>query len=53
MNGRDYKLYLQEIYDAITEIEDFTLGLSLEEFRNDKLRIKGCICESDYHRRSS
>lgn len=41
MKGRDYKLYLQEIYDAITEIEDFTLGLSLEEFRNDKLRIKG------------
>ena len=41
MKSRDYKLYLQEIYEAITEIEDFTQGLSLEEFRNDKLRIKG------------
>lgn len=36
MKSRDYKLYLQEIYEAITEIEDFTQGLSLEEFRNDK-----------------
>ena len=41
MIRRDYKLYLQEIYDAISEIEVFTEGLSLEQFRNDKLRIKG------------
>jgi len=41
MNPRDYKLFLQDIYDAITEIEFFTEGLSLNEFENDKLRIKG------------
>jgi uncharacterized protein with HEPN domain len=41
MKPRDYRLYLQEIYDAISEIEVFIQGFSLEEFRNDKLRIKG------------
>ena len=41
MTSRDYKLYLQEIYEAISEIEDFTQGFSLEEFKNNKLRIKG------------
>ena len=41
MKDRDYKLYLQEIYDAISEIEDFTQDLSLEDFKNDKLRMKG------------
>ena len=41
MSVRDYKLYLQEIIDAITEIEVFTENLSFEEFKVDKLRIKG------------
>ena len=41
MSSRDYKLYLQEIYDAISEIEEFTKGFSFEEFKGDKLRIKG------------
>ena len=34
MTFRDYKLYLQDIYDAITEIELFTESLSLEEFKD-------------------
>ncbi len=41
MIRRDYRLYLQEIYDAISEIEVFTEGFSLEQFSNDKLRMKG------------
>lgn len=41
MRERDYKQYLQDIYDAITEIEDFTDDFPLDEFRLDKLRIKG------------
>ncbi len=41
MIQRDPKLYLREIYDAISEIEVFTQGLSLEQFAADKLRVKG------------
>lgn len=43
MKFRDYKLYLRDIYDAIAEIESFTESLSLEEFKKDKLRIKGVL----------
>jgi len=45
MKPRNYKLYLQEIYDAINEIDDFIEGLSLEEFEGDKLRIKGVFAD--------
>jgi uncharacterized protein with HEPN domain len=45
MKRRDFRVYLQEIYDAIGEIEDFTHGFSLDEFRNDKLRIKGVFAD--------
>jgi uncharacterized protein with HEPN domain len=41
MKVRDSKLYLQEIYDAIGEIEAFTEDFSIEEFKEDTLRIKG------------
>jgi uncharacterized protein with HEPN domain len=33
MKLRDYKLFLQDIYDAIAEIEFFTEDLSLEDFK--------------------
>jgi len=34
---RDYKLYLQDMKDCITQIEEYTKGLSEEGFKKDKL----------------
>lgn len=32
---RDYKLYLQDIKDSIKQIEEYTLGVSDEQFKKD------------------
>jgi uncharacterized protein with HEPN domain len=39
---RDIKLYLDDILNAIKEVEDFTKGLSFEDFRKDTKATTGC-----------
>jgi uncharacterized protein with HEPN domain len=34
---RDFRLYLQEIFDAINEIEEFTKGFNEIDFVNNKM----------------
>jgi len=36
---RDYRDYVQDIYDSINEIEDFINGMDFEEFIKDKKTI--------------
>lgn len=43
MRRRDYRDYLQDIIDAINDIEDFTKNMCFEEFANDKKTINGVI----------
>lgn len=33
---RDIKVYLEDIVDAITKIEEYTQGLDMEQFRKDR-----------------
>ncbi|MDP1695718.1 MAG: DUF86 domain-containing protein [archaeon] len=40
---RDYKLYLQDIEECITQIEEYTKGLSEEEFKKNKLKQDAII----------
>lgn len=40
---RDYRLYLDEIVDAITKIERYTEGLALEQFKKDEKTIDAVI----------
>ena len=43
MSKRDYKLYLKDITDAIAKIEDYTKGLSFEEFTKNNLVVDGVV----------
>ena len=36
---RDYKVYLDDIIEAIERIRDYTVGLSLETFVNDRKTV--------------
>jgi uncharacterized protein with HEPN domain len=38
--NRNFKVYINEILEAISEIEEFTNDLSYEEFLKDKMAIK-------------
>ena len=40
---RDYKLYLDDILEAIHRIEKYTNGLSLEKLKKDSLVIDGVV----------
>jgi len=40
---RDYKLYLDDILQAIKKIEKYTKGLSLKEIKKDDLVIDGVV----------
>lgn len=35
---RDYKIYLNDILDAIGRIEEYTKGMSLASFKSDRMR---------------
>jgi uncharacterized protein with HEPN domain len=41
--NRDYRLYLDDIMEAIQKIQDYAQGMSLEEFRGDKKTIDAVI----------
>ncbi|MGB9730055.1 MAG: DUF86 domain-containing protein [Thermoprotei archaeon] len=43
MRKRDYRDYLQDIIDSINDIEDFTQGMSFEDFARDKKTINAVI----------
>lgn len=43
MRRRDYRDYLQDIVDSIKDIEDFTQGMSFEDFSRDKKTINAVI----------
>jgi len=36
MRKRDYRDYVQDILDSISETKEFTAGFSFEDFRNDR-----------------
>lgn len=40
---RDYKLYLQDIKECIEQIEEYTKGISEEDFRKNKLIQDGVV----------
>ena len=40
---RDYKLYLNDIRDSITQIEEYMLSVSEENFKKNKLLQDGVI----------
>ena len=42
---RDFRLYLQEIFDAINEIEEFTEGFTVIDFVNNKMAVRAIITD--------
>ncbi|WP_258083704.1 HepT-like ribonuclease domain-containing protein [Thermococcus thermotolerans] len=40
---RDYKLYVEDILEAISRIEEYTEGMSLEEFKAERIVIDAVI----------
>jgi uncharacterized protein with HEPN domain len=40
---RDYKLYIEDILEAITRIEEYTSGMSLEEFRGNRMVLDAVV----------
>lgn len=40
---RDYRLYLEDILEAISRIEEYTQGLSFEEFAKNNLVIDAVV----------
>jgi uncharacterized protein with HEPN domain len=42
---RNYALYLKDIYDAIDEIEEFTKGLTQQDFATNKMVVKAVITD--------
>ena len=40
---RDYKLYLEDILDAIQKIEEYVQGLTYREFRESSLRVDAVL----------
>ncbi len=43
MTGKDYRDYLQDIFDSIIETDDFVRGMSFENFLLDKKTINAVI----------
>lgn len=43
MRKRDYRDYLKDILDAVSEIEIFIRGLSFERFRDDKKTVNAVV----------
>ncbi len=40
---RDYKVYLDDILDAITKIRDYTSGMNLEGLKNDSKTLDAVV----------
>ncbi len=40
---REYRLYLKDILQAATDIRDFTRDLTLDQFREDRLRLAAVL----------
>ncbi len=40
---RDYNLYLKDVLDAITKIEEYTKGLSFEGFSKNDLIVDAVV----------
>ncbi len=43
MTGKEYGDYIQDILDSITDIDEFTEGMSFEEFLSDKKTVNAVI----------
>jgi len=43
MKRRDYRDYLQDILDSITDIENFIRGMSFEDFKRDRKTINAVV----------
>lgn len=43
MKKREHQDYLDDIYEAVKEIEQFTEGMTLEQFKNDKKTINAVV----------
>nr|MDO8098476.1 DUF86 domain-containing protein [Candidatus Njordarchaeota archaeon] len=43
MRKRDYRDYLKDILDAISEVESFTKGLSYDHFRDDRKTVNAVV----------
>lgn len=41
--SRDYKLYLEDILDAAHKIEQYTKGLSFQQFSKDQMRVDAVL----------
>ena len=40
---RDYRLYIEDILEAIEKIEEYTEGMALEEFRTNKMVVDAVV----------
>ena len=40
---RDYRLYIEDILEAIEKIEEYTEGITLEEFRINKMVVDAVV----------
>ena len=40
---RDYRLYIEDILEAIDKIEEYTEGITLEEFRINKMVVDAVV----------
>lgn len=45
---RDYRLYLEDILEAIARIERYTLGIDFVTFSADEMRIDAVICNLEF-----
>jgi uncharacterized protein with HEPN domain len=43
MSPRDYSDYVQDILTALTEVIEFTAGMTLEQFENDRKTVNAVI----------
>ena len=43
MSKRDYKLFLEDMLEAVERIEEYTEGYSFEDFINDKKTIDAVV----------
>jgi len=43
MRKRDYRDYIRDIFESITDIENFIRGMSFEEFKRDKKTINAVV----------
>ena len=52
MSGRHWRNRIEDILDAITEIQSFVAGTTLEQFKADAKTLKAVAADLIDHRRS-